>query len=145
MISNCQWNTLIIMSNLNVAWSLIMRLDPNANLRLAHWWDSNWEPFNSTCYVISHWTSIKKLTCPIIQPSFEIKIYLTTTRFFIPPPSSPHFGRWGACHDITKSAGSQTNSKSSNNDSMTAESYKAFIKRLISNWMHTDASSQSLS
>ena len=66
-------------------------------------------------------------------------------KVFYPPPSSPHFGRWGACHDITKSAGSQTNSKSSNNDSMTAESYKAFIKRLISNWMHTDASSQSLS
>ena len=59
---------------------------PNANLRLAHWWDSNWEPFNSTCYMLSHWTSIKKLTRPIIPPLFEIKIYWTTTRFFIPPP-----------------------------------------------------------
>ena len=44
-------------------------------------------------------------------------------RFFSDFPRS-HFGRRGACYDITKSAGSQTNKKPSDNDSMTAEFYK---------------------
>ena len=37
---------------------------------------------------------------------------------------TPHFGRRGACHDITRSADSQINIKSSNNDRVTVEFYK---------------------
>ena len=36
----------------------------------------------------------------------------------------PQFGRQGACHDIAKSADSQTNTEFSDNDCMTAEFYK---------------------
>ena len=35
--------------------------------------------------------------------------------------SLPHFGRQGACHDITKSADSQTNINFSENDCIIAE------------------------
>ena len=38
----------------------------------------------------------------------------------------------GACHNITKSADSQTNNKSSDNNNITAEFYKTFIKPPIS-------------
>ena len=43
--------------------------------------------------------------------------------FFSDFPHS-HFGRRGVCYDITKSAGSQTNKKPSDNDNITAEFYK---------------------
>ena len=69
----------------------------------------------------------KKLTCSIIQPLFKIKISWPTTGFFTKlflAPSLDHFGRWLTCHYITKSAVSQTNNKSSDNDSMTVEFYK---------------------
>ena len=36
----------------------------------------------------------------------------------------PHFGRQGACYDITKPADSQTNKNFSENNCMTAEFYK---------------------
>ena len=42
---------------------------------------------------------------------------------------SSHFGRQGACHDITKSADSQTNKKFSDNDCMTAKFYKNLYQR----------------
>ena len=38
--------------------------------------------------------------------------------------SLPHFGRQGACHDITKSADSQTNINFSENDCIVAKFYK---------------------
>ena len=42
---------------------------------------------------------------------------------------SPQFEKWGACQDITESAGSQTHSKSSDTDNMTAEFYKNVCQR----------------
>ena len=44
----------------------------------------------------------------------------------------PHFGRHGACYDITKSADSQTNKHFSDNDRITQNSTKPFIKQTIS-------------
>ena len=64
----------------------------------------------------------KKLTHPIMQPLFEIttQSQLLTTDFLL--KSFPlHFGGRGACHNITKSNGSQKNNKFSDNDRMTAE------------------------
>ena len=52
-----------------------------------------------------------------------------TTTDFLLKFFSPHFGKWSACLDITKSAGSQTNKKSLDNDSMTAEIYKNFYQQ----------------
>ena len=43
--------------------------------------------------------------------------------------SLPHFGRQGACHDITKSADSQTNKNFSDNDCMTAEFCRKVYQR----------------
>ena len=69
----------------------------------------------------------------------------------------PHFGRQGVCHDINKSADSQTNKFFSDNDCMTAEFYKNvyqtnnFRLRILrnkktleknSNCVKTDASDQ---
>ena len=47
----------------------------------------------------------------------------------------PHFGRYGACHDITKSADSQTNINFSENDCMTTEILQ---KLLLNEWLQTD-------
>ena len=58
------------------------------------------------------------------RPSLKSKFSEPPQDFLVKFSSLPHFGRRGACHDITKSADSQTNNKSSGNDSMTAEFYK---------------------
>ena len=55
-------------------------------------------------------------TTPLQNQNFLIHHNSFILKFF-----SPHLGKWGACQDITKSVGSQTNNKSSDNDSMTAE------------------------
>ena len=47
-----------------------------------------------------------------IQPLFKIKIFWSTTTDFLLKFFSHHFGKWGACQGISKSAGSQTNNKS---------------------------------
>ena len=44
----------------------------------------------------------------------------------------PHFERHGSCHDITKSADSQTNEHFLDNDCITQNSTKRFIKRTVS-------------
>ena len=49
--------------------------------------------------------------------------------------SLPHFGRQGACHDITKSADSQTNINFSENDCIIAEILQ---KRLSNKWLQTE-------
>ena len=49
--------------------------------------------------------------------------------------SLPHFGRQGACHDITKSADSQTNINVSENDWIIAEILQ---KRLLNKWLQTE-------
>ena len=61
---------------------------------------------------------------PLIKPLFEIKVFWPTTTNLLLKFFSPHFGRRGASHDASKSAGSKTNDKSSDNDNMTAEFYK---------------------
>ena len=43
--------------------------------------------------------------------------------------SLPHFGRKGACHDITKSADSQTNINFSENECMTAEILQKYLSK----------------
>ena len=48
---------------------------------------------------------------------------------------SPHFGRQGSCHDITKSADSQTNINFSENDCIIAEILQ---KRLSNEWLQTE-------
>ena len=48
---------------------------------------------------------------------------------FPPTHPLPHFGRWCVCHEINISAGSQTNIKSSDNDSMTAEFYETVYQK----------------
>ena len=48
--------------------------------------------------------------------------------------SLPHFGRQGTCHDITKSADSQTNVNFSENDYIIAEILQ---KRLSNKWLQT--------
>ena len=72
--------------------------------------------------------------------------------------SLSHFGRQGACHDIAKSADSQTNINFSENDCKLQKFYKNvyqmndFRLRILgnkkvfeknSNWVETDASGQS--
>ena len=47
----------------------------------------------------------------------------------------PHFGRQGACYDITKSADSQTNINFSENDCIIAEILQ---KRLSNKWLQTE-------
>ena len=65
---------------------------------------------------------------------FEIKIFWPTTTYLLLKFFSPHFGRRGAWHDITKSAGSQTINKSLDNESMTADFYKdIYQKTYLSN------------
>ena len=49
--------------------------------------------------------------------------------------SLPHFIRDGACHDITKSADSQTNISFSENDRIIAETAQ---KRLSNEWLQTE-------
>ena len=70
-----------------------------------------------------------------------IKTFWPTTRFFtkifLAPPHN-HFGRWDTCRDISKSAGSQTNNKPSDNDSMTAEFYKNVYQELSLKQLQTE-------
>ena len=47
----------------------------------------------------------------------------------------PHFGRQGACNDITKSADSQTNINFSENECIIAEILQ---KRLLNEWLQTE-------
>ena len=49
--------------------------------------------------------------------------------------SLPYFGRHDACHDITKSADSQTNINFSENDCIIAEILQ---KRLWNEWLQTE-------
>ena len=74
---------------------------------------------------------------------------------------SPHFGGRGICQKVTKSVGFQRNNKSSGNGSLTAEFYKHFYRKELSNdfrlrilrnkkilvksqnWVKTEASVQS--
>ena len=49
--------------------------------------------------------------------------------------SLPHFGRQGSCHDITKSADSQTNINFSENDCIIADILQ---KRLSNEWLQTE-------
>ena len=49
--------------------------------------------------------------------------------------SLSHFGRQGACHDIAKSADSQTNINFSENDCIIAEILQ---KRLSDEWLQTE-------
>ena len=67
---------------------------------------------------------LPKINSLLIQHLFEIKIFWPITTDFLLKLFPPHFGRRGASHDITKSAGFQTNNKSSDNDSITVEFYK---------------------
>ena len=68
----------------------------------------------------------------MIETIYDIKISWSTTKDFLPKLFSPHSGIWDACHDITKSAVSQKNGKSSENDSITEWILtKTFIKRPI--------------
>ena len=53
-----------------------------------------------------------------IFPIYEERSLAKEERVF----SLPHFGRQGACHDITKPADSQTNVNFSENDCIIAES-----------------------
>ena len=62
-------------------------------------------------------------TIPLQNQNFLIHHNRIFNKILLPP-----FWKWGACQDITRSAGSQTNSKSSDNDSMTAEFYKNFYQ-----------------
>ena len=70
-----------------------------------------------------------KINPLLMQHLFETKIFWSTTTDFLLKLFSPHFGRRGACHDVTKSAGSQTNNKSSDNDNMTVEFYKKVYQK----------------
>ena len=82
-----------------------------------------------------------KLTRSIIQPLFKIKIFWTITRIFAKiflAPSPDHFGRWGKCHDITKSVSSKTNNKPLDNDSMAAEFYKNVYQDLSPKQLQTE-------
>ena len=47
----------------------------------------------------------------------------------------PHFGRQGACNDITKSADSQMNINFSENECIIAEILQ---KRLLNEWLQTE-------
>ena len=47
----------------------------------------------------------------------------------------PHFGRQGACNDITKSADSQKNINFSENECIIAEILQ---KRLLNEWLQTE-------
>ena len=79
-----------------------------------------------------HCTTSKKLTRPIIEFSLKSKFLPNITDilliFF-----SHHFGRLGAWHDITSSAGSQINNKFSDNDSMAEEFYKKYKNTYVTN------------
>ena len=72
---------------------------------------------------------LKKLSCSIIQPLFEIKVLRPTrTDFTTPPAPSPTpFQKEGCtCHEVTKSAGPQTSDKSLDHDSMTTQFYNVY-------------------
>ena len=82
----------------------------------------------------------KILTCSITEPLFKTKTFWPTTRFFtklllVPIPN--HFGRSGTSHDITKSAGSRTNNKPSDNGSMTVKFYENVYQDLSSKQLQT--------
>ena len=102
-------------------------------------------------------TPFKKLTPDNTTPLWNQNFLTHRIRFFM-KTFLPPFRKMGACHNITKSADSQTNNKSSDNNNITAEFYKTFIKplspndfglrkqeniRKTSNWVETDASAQS--
>ena len=91
-------------------------------------------------------------TTPLWNQNFQTHLSRFFTKIFV-----PQFWRQGACHDVTKSTGSQINKKVSENDSVIAEFYKnIYPKRLqtqdlskqesirkISNLVETYASAQS--
>ena len=104
---------------------------------------------------------LQKLSVPPFKkltpfPLFEIKNFRTCRNRFFTKIFFPNFGRWGCkCHDIVKSAGCQQITNLQNTTTLLQNSAKTFIKgpisktwdqesiRKISNWVETDASSQS--
>ena len=63
-------------------------------------------------------------TTPLWNQNFQSHLSRFFTKIFV-----PQFWRQGACHDVTKSAGSQTNEKISENDSVIAEFYKNIYQK----------------
>ena len=111
---------------------------------------------------------LRKLPVPLFKKLirlllFEIKNFLTYHKIFYYNVHPPFWKMGYKCHDIAKSAGSQTNNKSSKHNSMTAEFCKNLSKlskdlskrlqtwdlrkresiRKISNSVEEDASAQS--
>ena len=98
---------LINLSTYWILWSMFLVIDYTANMQ---------------CSIACN--PFKKLTC---LPLFWNQNFLTCHNRFFTKIFLPHFGR---CHDNAKSAGSQTNSKSSKHDSMTPEFCKNIYQKI---------------
>ena len=67
---------------------------------------------------------VKKIDPPHNTTPLQNQNFLIYHIRFLLKFLSLRFGKFGACQDITKSAGSQASNKSSDNDSKTDESFK---------------------